>query len=488
MSTRRRLSLALILFTSCYSQAHTKHTEDTLWQAALKSGAPTLKRIEASFMGAKLASAQQQASYTSILGARIGYQDTNEKPLNPMQPIFTPSSEASIFATKNFTHGLSATVSASANKMSSKELGINNQTKAYAEFSVVMDLWKNLLGRVDKAKIYQRSFEQEKAAALLKIRKKEFQIELRKVYWALIANRESEKYAKQLLNSTKKQLREAEKRLKASVGDKTSVARLRSQVATRQNIITSLHYQKVNMQKALMAMIPSLAGSQIKLARVDVAKTVSLVKQCAKIIKNRPKNPLLDTAYKPLLEAIEKSYRAQSIVAKSTSQMDLKLTMAHARIASENKGSYTTTPLDLPTTPYGRNQLRLEWSMPLFGDMDRLEKRQLALERAIYEAEKGDFVSRLASQKTAIVPHIGLMFEALRNQKKSTGLLSESVKSVEAKYKQARLSLMDLIREQDALQDSQLREVDTNLQVLTTLLDHFKIFTDTPCKINKPLS
>ena len=74
--------------------------------------------------------------------------------------------------------------------------------------------------------------------------------------------------------------------------------------------------------------------------------------------------------------------------------------------------------------------------------------------------------------------------KVLETKKENTKLLEVRVNSVEKMYRQARLSQLDLIREQDALADSRMKEVDTNLRVIHIFLDHFKVFTKTPCQLN----
>jgi hypothetical protein len=53
------------------------------------------------------------------------------------------------------------------------------------------------------------------------------------------------------------------------------------------------------------------------------------------------------------------------------------------------------------------------------------------------------------------------------------------------KYVQARASVNDLVQDQDALLNSELATIDTQLQILNVLFDYLAIFTETPCSFNR---
>jgi hypothetical protein len=53
------------------------------------------------------------------------------------------------------------------------------------------------------------------------------------------------------------------------------------------------------------------------------------------------------------------------------------------------------------------------------------------------------------------------------------------------KYEQARVSINDLIFDQDALLRSELTTIETQLQILNVLFDYLAIYTETPCGFNR---
>jgi hypothetical protein len=53
------------------------------------------------------------------------------------------------------------------------------------------------------------------------------------------------------------------------------------------------------------------------------------------------------------------------------------------------------------------------------------------------------------------------------------------------KYQQARVSINDLIQDQDALLRADLLTIETQLQVLNAVFDYLAIYTETPCAFNR---
>jgi outer membrane protein TolC len=75
--------------------------------------------------------------------------------------------------------------------------------------------------------------------------------------------------------------------------------------------------------------------------------------------------------------------------------------------------------------------------------------------------------------------------EVIKSQKETNKYLAQSLKVSKRKYKQARISLQELIGEQDSHLQSQLQEIDSNLAIVNTLIDYFSIYMDTPCEFNR---
>ena len=278
-----------------------------------------------------------------------------------------------------------------------------------------MDLWKNFLGSLDRQKLELADFEKQKTNIQADLQMKNFQVEVRKLYWSIIANNESIKIADKLLSSSELQLEDAEKRKKASIANETEVARLRAQVASRKALVSSLNYQKEAYNRALRSMVPSIKSKDITFTSVDVDKTVKQVKTCALSISQQKEDSLKDTLYFDLINTIEKKQLAQKEITDKTDSMDIKLLGNYQFIANELDSQYESTYDTLTDAPFNAHSVGVQISIPIGSGVRKLERTKNLVEKYNYESEKSELLSELNAQRKAILPYVALMFEGLRN-------------------------------------------------------------------------
>lgn len=101
-----------------------------------------------------------------------------------------------------------------------------------------------------------------------------------------------------------------------------------------------------------------------------------------------------------------------------------------------------------------------------------------------YRSQKMQELAKIKAYHTQTVSQIGLLREIIRNQKENTKYLGISLKNSKRKYNQARLTVEQLVQEQDAYLQSNLDEIRTKLAVINTIFDYLSVYTDTPCALN----
>jgi hypothetical protein len=106
------------------------------------------------------------------------------------------------------------------------------------------------------------------------------------------------------------------------------------------------------------------------------------------------------------------------------------------------------------------------------------------LEEKRFDAEIGSLEARLQSTHEQIKNSIPLIMQVLKNQRENAGWLRKRTASEQRKFAQARVSVVNLINDQDALLSSELDVISSQLNVMNLLLDYLAIFTDTPCDFN----
>ena len=212
-------------------------TENQMLELA-KKGSPQLDQIEAAFLQAQSMSLQTAENYSPELFGEGRYSETNERALIPFQPVFSPIAQAQLGVRQNFKHGLDTSASLVTDQRNAAPTAFTgrfrNVTTTTLRFTMQMDLWKNLFGRMSKAELENAALIARRAEIEKEIQQKTYEIALRRTYWSLVANQEALKISDGLLATAKKQLDEANLRFKNSVAEADEVARFKALVATRE--------------------------------------------------------------------------------------------------------------------------------------------------------------------------------------------------------------------------------------------------------------
>ena len=82
---------------------------------------------------------------------------------------------------------------------------------------------------------------------------------------------------------------------------------------------------------------------------------------------------------------------------------------------------------------------------------------------------------------------MSFLVDIFRDQKENSRLLRKRLQLERKKYTQARISVVDLINDQDALLSAELDVVSAQYQILSNLFDYLTVFTETPCDFNRKI-
>jgi len=93
--------------------------------------------------------------------------------------------------------------------------------------------------------------------------------------------------------------------------------------------------------------------------------------------------------------------------------------------------------------------------------------------------------SQLVSSHLQLAKSMQFIQEVIASQRLGTAALEKRLKVIREKYSQARISVNDLILDQDALLNSEFSTVDAQLQSINVMLDYLTVFTETPCDFNR---
>ncbi len=454
--------------------------ESLLVKAALES-APNLHQIEATFQSTKLLRDSIDDQYQWQLQTDALYQKAEEKRLAQFDAVVENTKQLQTALIKPFANGVQIGVLAFANQTSNTF--IQDATNTGLGLSLSLDLMRNFFGRMSAAQLRNAALLTEKAQLERDIQQKAYLQGLRKLYWSLVATEEQIKISNELLGTAKRQLADTQKRRQKNVADDGDVARSRSQVSARSATILLLEYQREAQLQQLKEQIPSLAQKEIKIAPMNLSQAVLDVLACTTVIQSRPVTPYDFTQYDEVLALLQQAYKEQQAITDSTDSWDLKLN-GEARYFGKAY-NYDDSINGVTDDTQRRYSVGLQLNIPLDGRKGTTEETRRILDQKRFLAEKEAINGRMEAYHTQTLTNIKLLQQAVKTQEQNTRDLSISLKSAQRKFNQARLSFRELITDQDLLLQSNLDEVRTKLTVVTTLLDYFSVFNQTPCGLNK---
>lgn len=446
--------------------------------------AHNLLSIKAESEAAKLGAEQVKDNFNWRLEGTAAYTSADEVPFIIFQPVTSPYKRLEVGAVKTTPYGAQLGVSAFTEQYSTTS-GITDATTSGLAFKASVDLYKDFFGRTSRAQLFGAESTQEKVKQMSELQKHALWQQVRKIYWSLVANNESLKISNQLLQTSEKQSIEAQKRFRNNIADKGEVARYQSQVAARKANIIYLKYQKEQYIQQLKEIIPEYADKKIELAGYNLESTLDNILSCTTKISQQQELPLDFTSYDEFLVAVEKEYAATKKVTDTYSSPDVKLNTEYRRFGRDY--SYSDSVSGFGDDKQDRFEVGLTFTLPLDSKKSTTEDTKKIVEELRYKAEKTKTIGKMGAFHTQVIQSIALLRDVIANQRINSEKLQISLNETKKKYDQARISVQELIIDQDAYLQSNLDEIQTKLAVINTLLDYFGVFNSTPCEINTTL-
>lgn len=476
--------MKLLTFLVCFisiSQVYAQKLDEKTLLEMLRTQSPQWRLVEAQELNALDALSSFDEHFETQLEGNYYYSKTNEVQFSQFAPVTTPVKNKSVGLSRATTLGMNWKLVGSQDQFSNSFVQQGTTTALTASASI--DLYKDFFGRKSR---HQESLLEKghkvasyKKEAELKL----LETNLRKVYWALVANDLSLKITNELLESSKKQVVEAQKRFSNNIADEGEVARYRSQVAARQAQIISLQYQQESLKKTIRDFIPELSDKNFIIGGVNVDRAVEEVLQCTMTISTLKEAPLDFTPYDEIAKLYREQMEHKQRINNAHSGLDVKLLSEYKWTG---KGLGTDASMDQfqdnKKTGYA---VGFGVSIPLEGKKSSTEDVRKAVDERIFLAQADQNAAQVNSVHQQVIRSIQLLGQVMKNQEENTKQLEISLKTSRKKFNQARLTVQQLVQEQDLYLQSNLDEIQTKLNVIYTLLDYFAVFTQTPCSINR---
>ena len=489
------LALVVAVLSLNVMGAPFKLSEESLEKLAQK-GSPQIDEIEAAFLNTAVKSGETREKFAPELFGEGSYTETRERAITPVQPIFSPVKQAQLGIRKNFAQGFdtSAYVVTDQRSATNPFIGrLQNVTTTTLAFTTQMDLWKNILGRMSMAELETAELDQKRAKIEKEIQLKTFKISLRRIYWSLVANRESYLISEGLLKTAKQQLGEAKLRLRNAVAEPDEVARYEAQQASREGTLLYLEYQKEILLKQLRNLLPELSRTDVELGKYDLNKTITDVLACTATIAQQPKAPYQYTKYDEVVSMLRQIKSNNSVINSRYSDPDVKLfgTVKSTGVGSDSinerfvRGNYGDSFDDQTGDNRTGYEVGVSFTVPLGSVKDSTAEVKKRYDEKRLEAAINSTDTQVITTHQQLSKSIALLTQVIRAQKVSSEQLSKRLSLSRKKYQQARVSVDQLVLDQDALLNSELTTIETQLQILNTLFDYLVIYTETPCSFNR---
>lgn len=486
--------VALLLSPYILASTRTINESDLVnWS---KEHAPQIEEIKASLLSSENQKNIIEEKYAPEVFGRASYSETQEIPIIEFLPVFSPIKQAQLGVRKKFSKGLETQLLATADQRSASSAvsgTYDNVTTTLISFTVQMDLWKDLLGKMSDAERRNADLESRRAKLENEIKTRVFQLSLRRIYWSLVATDEQLKISERLKVTAAQQLQDAKKKLQSSIGDIGEVARYEAQLASRNGQVIFLNYQRESLLKQLKTLLPNIARDEIVLGDYDIEKTIKDVVECSLVITQGTSVPYQNTKYDELVTLLREVKSNNMHINERYADVDVKLfgTVKSTGIGSnqlsesEYRGSYGRAYQDMTNNNRAGYEAGVNITIPLGDAKESTAKTKTLYDEKRLKAMIDQSDAQVISTHTQLAKSMKLIHEVIATQRLSTSALERRLKVIRQKYAQARVSVNDLIQDQDALLNSEIGTIDAQLQAVNVLFDYLMVFTDTPCGFNR---
>lgn len=471
-------------------------TEQNLIEMA-RSSNPGLNDVEASFVATKVQAMELEDKFGYELYSAYGHQNTKEKSTIAFQPVFGNINTYQVGVRKYTKYGVvidlnTNTMVQNGSSDSGSDYKDLHTTKYELGFQV--DLWKDLMGKLTRSQYDNLQDMKKKDELQQGISKTVFEINIRRLYWSLVANAEKIRINSNLHKAAIVQLMDARKRRASSISDKAAVAKFESLVHQRKGAIIVLEYERESLLKNLRVSFPSLNGKTLKLGKYNINKSIFEVLACTTKIGKTMNVPFENTTYDEVVSILRDMKTRQLGVDKSYDKVDLKmdLKLSQIGVSSTSKDSGTTysgdygdSITDLQDNDRSALSAGLTLTIPFGQNKPATTKVKEKLTELQFDANIGNLDANVRSTHIMVKQSVELLTTLMKTQKANSKALAVRVVEMKKKYRQARIPEYALIQDQDSLLQSDVSVVDTQLLVVNTILDYLSVFNTFPCGFNR---
>lgn len=466
----------------------TLSTADVIFDAKaismlLKEDLPRLLNAEIEKQQAQLGSGYFADAFSPMLVSRIEATRSKEKSFSTASPVISENLTSMIGYQQKlpFGTGVSATITEGHPEYNfgTSKLGLRTTE---AKLAAEIDLWKNIFGRLDRAQEQALNSQQELATLKSDLTVKSVEVSLRKILYKFYTIEQAINIGRAMVKGAEDQLKETDSRFKNSVADRGDVARSRSNVASRKAQLIQFEYQRESLLKVLREIVPSYQNQKIILGNVPFELEKNRLMSCVESIKTAEATPHNATLYDEMVSLIEKIKDSELTQANVYSDVDLKLQGSY--FARGNGDSFSKSREEAFEKNRHGQSIALAVSIPFGSSSNDIEQTQISLANLKAKAQGQQTLMELESRHFYLKNSIDYLLAVMKNQSTNRENLLLRLDDVKTKYRQGRISLSEMILDQDAYLSSELALLDVQTTITEAILDYFLVFHKYDCPFN----
>ncbi len=453
----------------------------------MTNNVPSIEKINAMVVQSDLDLSQYNQKYSTTVNGQANYNGVDGSVFNGYQGQFNdPARNYGLSVNQNLPVGINLDVGIYNNfaKTYNYQPGenINSQYGSSLEAKLTVDLWKNLLGYTERAEKLGLKLSQEETKEQAKLETTKFYNEIRKMYWQLSINYSLTKIYETLINQAILQENNVRKMYRASVADRGDLARTTAVVNTRKADLASLQYNIEMIKKELSNLIPELNDKELEFDFGTFDGVENSIKACFKKIQTQKEVPLNATSYTKIIDYKDEKINAnlKALERYSGPNVTLEAKAASLGYGKENSDSFS----DMSDVERKDYSIGLNISMPFGSAYSDTKENQMKVLKMQHNAEKKEIMSNLVSYHNYFATSMQKLISVMEDQKAYRDNLTIRVESMRKKYNQGRVSLSELIQDEDSLFESELALVNSYYNIIASMIDYFSVFNDFECDFN----
>lgn len=483
----KKILVAILLSPSLVLAQEKMIINEQKLKELMTNNVPSIEKINAMVVQSDLDLSQYNQKYSTTVNGQANYNGVDGNVFNGYQGQFEdPARNYGLSVNQNLPVGVNFDVGIYNNfaKTYNYQPGesINSQYGSSLEAKLTVDLWKNLLGYTERAEKLGLKLGQEETKEQAKLETAKFYNEIRKMYWQLSINHSLTKIYETLINQAILQENNVRKMYRASVADRGDLARTTAVVNTRKADLASLQYNIEMLKKELSNLIPELNDKELEFEFGTFDGIQNSIKACFNKIQSQKEVPLNATSYTKIINYKDEKINANLKALKRYSDPNITLEAKASSLGfgKENSDSFE----DMSDVERKDYSIGLNVSMPFGSAYSDTKENQMKVLKMQHNAEKKEIMSNLVSYHNYFASSMQKLISVMEDQKAYRDNLTIRVESMRKKYNQGRVSLSELIQDEDSLFESELALVNSYYNIIASMIDYFSVFNDFECDFN----